>query len=113
MYYMISLTYQVLRSSCLLSPGSCLKFCDPEDAFNIIRQSENVNVGREAARRIPNDCLYFVQSGRPQIAIFYFAFFIYLMTLPVGQAVGLYYPKMLVCITNSKRERVWKETVTV
>jgi hypothetical protein len=44
MSYMISLPYETLKTSYLLPHSDCLNFCDPEDVFKTIRQSQNMHL---------------------------------------------------------------------
>jgi hypothetical protein len=69
MSYMISLMCETLKTSYLLPHSNCLNFCDHEDVFKTIRQSQNMHLVLEKRHdEIPN--LQLTRSIQPTMALF-------------------------------------------
>jgi hypothetical protein len=77
MSYMISLPYETLKTSYLLSHSNCLNFCDPEDVFKTIRPSQNLHFlfeKRQVEIQILVFTLYGLSDPKRQYFISHFLF---------------------------------------
>jgi len=81
MSYMISLLYETLKTSYLLSHSNCLNFCDPEDVYKTIRESQNMHLVLEKRQ----DESHILVFNLHEVSDPKWHGFIYLMILSVAQ----------------------------